>query len=134
MNLQYACKTLGIWDVVKARAEIWSMVDKPSATSIADLKESAKVAFKRLAIGCHPDTGGDHNIYLKVKEAFDIVKAAEAKDFIDALYFKETQYFNPGDDECKRCNKWSDIASTCITRDCTGYEQLRQSTVVAASQ
>lgn len=127
MNIYYACVILNIWSTVKARAEIWNITKSYHDELLNDLKVIAKKSFLDLCMIHHPDKGGEHENYLIIKEAFDLIKNAKHKDFIEALNEERefnTYYFNPGSSKCNNCRKWSNIVNSCITITCSGFDEL----------
>ena len=128
MTVYEACIALGIWHIAKPRAEVWYLASRGSPASVDDLRLIAKNSFTQLALKHHPDHGGSTDEYINIREAYDLLKSAEAKDFIIALDDERkhtAQYFTPGAAECKNCRKWSAIISGCLTSICTGFESLR---------
>jgi DnaJ-class molecular chaperone len=127
MNLYSACIRLAVWNVAKARAEVWSISDRDgNEKSLSELRDFAKRSFKKLAMDHHPDRGGDRDNFEEIQEAIDLVKVAEAKDFIDALEDEKKSsvvYFDPGSENCKSCSRWGDVLGMCITVTCSGFQE-----------
>jgi len=123
MTLRQACKLLGIWPIVEIWTKIWSNSRVISTTG--NIIMSAKSNFKNLAMKHHPDKGGDHNVYVKIQEAFNMVKDATVNDFI-CMYREEGDktdiFYKSGSQECLGCVKWSSIAKTCISNTCLGFK------------
>lgn len=129
MNLYSACIRLGIWPVVKASAEVWFAAGENSQDSFNDLfndlKNIAKKSYHDLSMNHHPDKGGDHDNYLEIQRAFNLVKNADANAFVGALSEEKqskVKYYEPGSEECKSCGRWSEIVGMCITVTCSGYQ------------
>jgi hypothetical protein len=120
---------LDIWHVAKARAEIWRLVKSVDTKSLDDVKAIAKGKFREMAMVHHPDHGGDHNAYIKIQAAYDIIDAATIHSFISALDTErelQTSYHKPGSPECVSCGKWSSVIGGCMTTTCTGYVSQRK--------
>jgi len=128
MNLYEACKILSIWPIAKARAEVWSM-SHINDSSLIDLKDRAKTAFRRLALKYHPDKGGNQSKYLEIQEAFNLIKGSTGQSIIEALNIEKNviaKYCEPGAEECWECVKWSSMIHSCLTIQCTGLEVLKK--------
>lgn len=130
MNIYEACIRLGIWSVVKARAQVWSISGSCREESLQDLKDTAKKTFKTLCMIHHPDKGGEHDYYLDIQTAHDIIKDAKSRNFLDALEDEkksQISYYEPGSDQCFRCRKWSNLIRACFAITCSGFEEPRKS-------
>lgn len=130
MNTYSACIRLNIWSLVKARAEVWAVTQLYDEESLNELKVTAKKAFHSLCMDHHPDKGGEHENYLEIQKAFDLIKGATHSDFVNALDEEKqskTVYFEPGSEECSSCRKWSDVVNTCITVTCSGFDEPTRS-------
>jgi len=127
MNLFSACIRLGIWNITKARAEVWSMSNLNTDNKLlSELLDIAKKSFKKLAMDHHPDRGGDNKNFIEIQEAYDIIKNATVGDFINSLDDEKKssiKYFDPGSDNCKACNRWSNVIDMCITVTCSGFDE-----------
>lgn len=133
MNLYEACIALGIWDVVRARAQVWSMVDQVAQESVDELQALAKSKFNDLALVHHPDKSGDSQEFMKLRAAAELIKMSSVQQFVDALEEEKRQnlqYFDPGSEECKSCTKWT-LLQTCSTGSCSGFKLLERPRVVA---
>jgi len=125
MNLYWACIRIGIWSIVKARAEVWQASGSTSPESLQEIKDLAKRSYRSLSMLHHPDKGGDHDNYLEIQSAFDSVKSATVSDFIQALDEEKKsliKYYEPGSEDCRGCGRWSDIVGMCITVTCSGFQ------------
>lgn len=74
----------------------------------------------------HPDRGGDHQNFLEIQAAFDLIKGAAQNNFVNALDEEKqskTVYFEPGSEKCSSCRKWSDVVNACITVTCSGFDE-----------
>jgi hypothetical protein len=94
---------------------------------VDDLISIVKDKFHDLAMKHHPDRGGNSDEYIRVREAYELIKSSIANHFISALEDEKkanTKYFTPGSNECKNCRKWSSVISGCLTSICTGLEPL----------
>lgn len=131
MNLYEACVNLDVWRVVKAYAEVWSISKSHNGYSVDNLKSIIKTKFKQLAIQHHPDVGGDNDVYLNIKESYDIIKKSTVNDFISSLNNEKSNiiYLKSGSCECEKCVKWSNITSMCITSTCTGFKPLKSNLI-----
>lgn len=127
MNIYSACIRLGIWELAKARAGVWLLSNSSDhAKSLSDLKDVIKSYYKKLALSHHPDVGGDENNFLEIQAAYDMIKAANHNDFVNALDYEKkslTKYYEPGANNCFECNRWSDITKSCITVTCSGFQE-----------
>lgn len=127
MNLYTACIRLAIWNVVKARAEVWSMSGHGDHDqSLSEVKNLAKRSFKKLAMDHHPDRGGDRDNFLEIQAAMEIVKSSKVNDFLNALDDEKRSavvYFEPGSNNCKSCTRWGDVIGMCITVTCSGFKK-----------
>ena len=127
ITLYQACKKLGIWGAVKAYAEVWSLSENFFDLSTIEILILAKDNFNKLALKHHPDKQGDVNEYLRVRNAYEAIRAATVKNFIDTLKDEiiDIIYHESGSEECRNCVKWSDLVNTCITVACSGFEPLK---------
>lgn len=126
MNLYEACATLGVWHVVKARAEVWSVSPGDHTTTLDELKSMIKDKFRELAMKLHPDKGGDNDGWVKIQEAHELIKSATVIGLVGALETEQlsgVKYHAPGSEVCNNCSKWSDIVQTCATASCTGFKE-----------
>lgn len=126
MNIYSACIRLNIWNVVKARVEVWAITESCNNESLDELKLTAKKAFKNLCMDHHPDKGGNHQNFLEIQMAFDLIKNATCNNFINALNEEKQSkiiYMNPGSEKCNSCRKWSNIVNACITITCSGFDE-----------
>ena len=126
MNLYEACAVLGVWHVVKARVEVWSMSPGDHTTALNELKSMVKDKFKELALEHHPDKGGNNEVWIKIQEAHDLIKSATIIKLMGALDIERkssVKYCAPGSAECKSCSKWSDLANVCATSSCSGFKE-----------
>lgn len=125
MNVYSACIRLGVWNIAKARASVWSLSNNNDHTeSLSDMKETIKKCYKKLALNHHPDVGGDKYNFLEIQEAYDTIKKANCRDFVSAIDDEKkslTKYYDPGSEQCSKCNRWSDITLSCITVTCSGF-------------
>ena len=127
MNLYSACIRLTIWNVARARAEVWSISDRNDhENSLSELRDFAKRSFKKLAMDHHPDRGGDKDNFVEIQEAIGIVNEAKSQDFINALDDEKRSsvaYFEPGSEDCRKCARWGDVLGMCITVTCSGFQE-----------
>ena len=131
MNVYEASMNLGIWPMVKARAEIWS-VTKPNESVFADFQEAIKNKYKELMMVHHPDKGGETEECIKVQKAYELLKFSNINHFIDALAQEKkcnAKFYKPDSPECTSCEKWSAMMGLCMTTTCTGFEQRENSKV-----
>lgn len=123
MDLYQACRELQIWTVARAYAEVWR---DTSSHDYNKIKELAKKSFKKLACKFHPDMpGADHSVFLKVKDALDVVNNSTINQLFDALDEERKdsiKYFTPGSSECKTCIRWNNLLNNCIFMACRGFE------------
>ena len=125
MTLYEACVILGVWHIARARAEVWKLIKSVENKALEDMKTIIKSRFKAMANLYHPDHGGEHDKYIEIQKAHDIVDTASVQDFINALDSEiklYIAYYKPGSNECLSCDKWSNVISACITTTCTGYK------------
>lgn len=131
MNLYNACIRLGIWSMAKARAEVWSMSNNRTVheESLSELRDLSRRSYRKLAMDHHPDRGGDRDNFIEIQSASELVKDATVRDFVDALDDEQRSsmvYFDPGSEACKKCSRWSDVISSCITATCSGFKEPRR--------
>lgn len=126
MNIYSACIRLNIWNVVKARAEVWAITKPCNNESLDELKLIAKKAFRTLCMEYHPDKGGSNQNFLDIQMAFDLIKDATYNNFINALNEEKQSkiiFMSPGSEKCGSCRKWSNLVSACITVTCSGFDE-----------
>jgi len=124
MNVYEASINLGIWPMVKAHAEIWS-VTKPVEVLFQEFHNDIKKKYKEMVSISHPDKGGVESVFMLVQKSYEILKRAGVSDFIDSLAQEKVstiQIYHPGSDQCPGCSKWSNILGMCIIGSCTGFE------------
>jgi len=124
MNVYEASILLSVWPVVKARAEIW-LTAKPSESMWNGFKDIIKNRYRELSLVHHPDMGGDHDTYIKIQRAYEVLRYSALEDIVEALSYEKkmiAEYCKPGSDKCKNCSKWSKMINLCATISCTGFE------------
>ena len=129
MNIYEASINLGIWPMVKAHAEIWS-VTKPGELLFQKFQDEIKKKYKEMAVISHPDRGGTDTSFMTVQKSYEILKYASVSDVIESLSHEKRsniKIYHPGSDECPGCDKWSNILGMCIVGSCTGFERRENS-------
>ena len=132
MNLLEACKTLSVWHIAKARANVWLINESDNIDSLNKLKSLINSKFKEIAREKHPDIGGDSEIYTNLQAAHNLIKESSTSDFISALredIENSKQFHKPGSDECKECYKWNSFLSICSTTKCGGFDRISRASV-----
>lgn len=125
MDMYRAAVRLGIWPVIKAKAEVWLATCKPNIELLEEIHGLAKQAYHTLSLEHHPDKGGKHDNFVEIQKAYESVHISKVGDIIHALGEErrsQTQYFEPGSDSCKRCERWSSLVGVCITVTCAGFQ------------